>query len=52
MHPFLYDGRALPAADLAAMAVGTDGVEAMLFADRPAIDAVGALIIHGNTIQM
>lgn len=50
----LYDGRALPAADLAAMAAagGGDGVEFVLIADRPAIDALGALIIDGDTMQM
>jgi nitroreductase len=50
----LYDGRALPAADLAAVAAaaGGDEVEVLLLAERPAIDAVGALIIDGDTVQM
>lgn len=50
----LYDGRPIPAAELEATAAAArgDGVELLVLTDRTAIDAVGALIIEGNTIQM
>jgi len=49
----IYDGRPLPAADLAALAATAgDGVSLLMLTDRPAIDAVGALIIDGDTAQM
>jgi len=50
----LYDGRAVPAADLEAIAAAAqgDGVELLMLNDRRAIDAVGSFIIEGNTVQM
>lgn len=50
----LYDGRPPPADHLATIAAAAGGgeVEALLLAERPAIDALGALIVDGNTIQM
>ncbi|KKC32766.1 Acg family FMN-binding oxidoreductase [Devosia psychrophila] len=50
----LYDGQPIPAANLEAMAAAArnDGVDLLLLTERSAIDAVGALIIQGNTIQM
>jgi nitroreductase len=50
----LYDGRAVPDAGLRALAdAGNgDGVETRLITERPAIDAIGALIVDGNTQQM
>ena len=50
----LYDGQPIPAADLetAAAAARDDGVELLVLTERSAIDAVGALIIEGNTTQM
>lgn len=50
----LYDGRAVPAPDLQAIAsaAGDDRVEMILITERAAIDAVGALVIEGNTVQM
>ena len=50
----LYDGRPVPAEDLrvlVAEAAG-DGVEVRLITERPAMDAVAALVIAGNTQQM
>jgi nitroreductase len=48
-----YDGRPVPAADLARLAAaGGDGVALLLLADRPAIDAVRDLVIAGNTAQL
>jgi hypothetical protein len=51
-HP--YDGRAVPPADLAALdtAGRLDGAEAILVTERPAIDAIAALVIEGNTAQL
>lgn len=50
----LYDGRPVPMSDLQSIALaGSDeGVEIILVTDRPAIDAVAALIVEGNTSQM
>jgi len=50
----LFDGRPVPASDLQAIASagGGDGVELILVSERAAIDAVAALIIDGNTVQM
>jgi hypothetical protein len=50
----LYDGRAVPDADLRTLAgAGSDlGVELLFLTERPAIDALAALIIDGNTRQM
>ena len=50
----LYDGQPIPAANLQAMAAAArdDGLELLVLTERSAIDAVGALIIEGNTTQM
>lgn len=51
----LYDGRAVPPIDiekLATAAAAADGIEVKFITDRPGIDAVGALIIEGDTAQM
>ncbi len=50
----LYDGHAVPAADLEAIAAAGQGggIELMMLTERSAIDAVGALIIDGDTAQM
>jgi hypothetical protein len=49
-----YDGRAVPDADLRALAAAGngEGVETMLILGRPAIDALAALVIDGNTAQI
>ena len=50
----LYDGRAIPEADLQTLsAAGSGGgVDVLLLTERPAIDAVAALVIDGDTVQM
>ena len=50
----LYDGRPVPAADLQAItgAGRGEGLELILVSDRSAIDAIGELIVDGNTLQM
>ena len=50
----VYDGRAVAAADLRSLAAAGrgDGVDVVLLTERPAIDAVAALIIDGNTRQL
>ena len=50
----LYDGRAVAEPDLRAMAAAGSGggVELILLTKRPEIDALAALIIDGNTLQM
>lgn len=49
-----YDGRPVPAADLArlAQAGSGPGVRLILISDRPRITQIGELIIAGNTAQM
>lgn len=50
----LYDGRAIPDPDLRTLAAAGrgDGVELILLTERPAIDALAALVVDGNTMQM
>jgi nitroreductase len=50
----IYENRAVPPADLVAVAKAGagSGLEVRLLTDRSAIDAVGALIIDGDTVQM
>ncbi len=50
----LYDGRAVPDPDLQTLAgAGSGGgVDLVLLTEQPAIDALAALIIDGNTLQM
>ncbi len=50
----VYDGRAVPAPDLQSLAAAGrgEGVDVVLLTERPAIDAVGALVIDGNTRQL
>ena len=49
----VYDGRAVPAADLDSLAAaGRDGAEVMLIDDRPRIDAVLELILAANRAQV
>ncbi|MDP3339612.1 nitroreductase family protein [Frigidibacter sp.] len=49
-----YDGRPVPAADLAQLqqAGAMPGVRLILITDRPQMDQIGELIIAGNTAQM
>jgi hypothetical protein len=50
----VYDGRAVAAADLQSLAAAGrgEGVDVVLLTERPAIDAVAALIVDGNTRQL
>ena len=50
----LYDGRAVPDTDRQALAVAGrgDGVDVLMLTERPAIDAVAAFVIDGNTRQI
>ncbi|WP_291684024.1 Tat pathway signal protein [Bradyrhizobium sp.] len=50
----VYDGRTVPASDLRTLAAAgsSEGVDVVLLTERPAIDAVAALIIDGNTSQL
>jgi nitroreductase len=50
----LYDGRPVPVTDVdkLANAAAGDGIEVIYLTERPAIDAIGALIIEGDTVQM
>ena len=50
----VYDGRAVPASDLRSLAAAGsgEGVDVVLLPERPAIDAVAALVIDGNTRQL
>ena len=50
----VYDGRAVPIPDLRSLAAAGrgDGVDIFVLTERPAIDAVAALIIEGNTQQL
>lgn len=50
----VYDGRAVASADLQLLAAAGrgEGVDVVLLTERPAIDAVAALIIEGNTRQL
>lgn len=50
----LYDGRAVPSDALQALsAAGNDeNVRLLLLTERPAIDALGSLIVEGNTRQL
>jgi nitroreductase len=50
----IYDQRPVPAAELQAIvAAGSgEGVELLVMTEQPAIDAIGALIIEGDTAQM
>jgi len=50
----LYDGRAVAATDLQSLAAAGCGeqVDVVLLTERPAIDAVAALVIEGNTQQL
>ncbi len=49
-----YDGRAVPETDLRTLSAAGrgGGVDLMLLTQRPAIDAVAALVIDGDTVQM
>ncbi len=50
----LYDGRAVPDSGLRSLAAAgsDDGIAILLLTERRAIDAVGALVIEGNTLQL
>lgn len=50
----LYDGQPVPEPHLAAMAQAAagDGIEAIFVSERSAIDAIGALVAEGTTLQM
>ena len=49
-----YDGRSVSAADLGMMAAAArvPGVDLILITDRPEIDRVRDLVVHGNTVQL
>lgn len=50
----VYDGRAIPSADLRALAqtAAMPGVDLMLLTDRPSLDRARELVIAGNSAQM